>query len=480
MDGFVFADLSSLPFHVTHYNALAPNLWKEHFTMFELTTIMRQQDSRPFAELLARVREVNQLPQDLNTLHSRTIAPDAANYPSSAQHLFKNNNQVETHNISLYERNTEQKYLIKSINSVVGNISQDMASHILNIISSDSRKTAQLPSTLSLAVGCRYEISVNVNVFDNLVNGAGGIIQHIQLTTDNLTASGIVWMLFDDNKVGARTRADSRTLNKSHIHHIWTPILPLSKQFQVERSHLAQVLRKQFPLRQSAAKTIHRLQGDTMDQVVVDFTSSRKEPHIHYVGLSRVRTLKGLYILNLCENKMHISENVRQEMAQLRTSHRMPISLYFPQLHASPTTFNILFLNVRSLHKHIAEVRHDHIIAACDVCIFCETRAADTDDDAMYHIDHFNHIIHCSSHNSRQRPHYGLALYSKLPVIHRPQPVTLATSNDTVECSVIRIALQPSVILSIACVYRRPSTDIEHLKYAISHYSRNRQLSVYH
>jgi len=470
MDGFVFADLSSSPSHVTHYNALAPNLWKENFTMFELTAIMRQQDSCPFAELLARVHEGNQLPQDLNTLHSRTIAPDAANYPSSAQHVFKTKNQVETHNISLFERSTEQKYLIKSIDSVVGNnISEDMASHILNIIPSDSRKTAQLPSTLLLAVGCRYEISVNVNVSDGLANSAGGIIQHIQLTTDNLTASGIVWMLFDDNKVGARTRADSRTLCKSHIHHTWTPILPLSRQFQVGRSHSAQVLRKQFPLRQSAAKTIHRSQGDTMDQVVVDFTSSCKEPHIHYVGLSRVRTLEGLFILNLCENKMHISENVRHEMAQLCTSRRMPISLYFPQLHASPTTFNILFLNVRSLHKHIAEVRHDHVITACDVCIFCETRTADTDDDDMYHIDNFNHIIHCSSHNSRQRPHYGLALYSKLPVIHRSQPVTLATSNDTDECSVIRIALQPSVILSIACVYRRPSTDLEHLKYAISH-----------
>jgi len=59
--------------------------------MFELRTIMHQQDSRPFAELLARVREGNQLPQDLITLHSRTIAPDAANYPSSALHLFKTN-----------------------------------------------------------------------------------------------------------------------------------------------------------------------------------------------------------------------------------------------------------------------------------------------------------------------------------------------------------------------------------------------------
>jgi len=468
MDGFVFVDLSASASHVTHYNALAPNLWKENFTKFELTTIMRQQHSRPFAELLAKVRKGNQLPQDLNMLHSRIIAPNAANYPSSAQHLFKTNSQVETHNISLYERSTDQKYFIQSIDSVVGTISADMASHILNIIPSDSRKTAQLPSTLPLAVGCRYEISVNVNVSDGLANGAGGIIQHIQLTTGNMKASGIVWILFDDNKVGARTRADSRTLYKSHIDHTWTPIVPLSRQFQVGRSHSAQVLRKQFPLRQSAAKTIHRSQGDTMDQVVVDFTSSRKEPHIHYVGLSRVRTLEGLFILNLCENKIHISENVRQEMAQLRTSRRMPISLYFPQLHASPTTFNILFLNVRSLHKHIDAVRHDHIITVCDVCMFCETRIAETDDDDMFHIDNFNSIIHRSSHNSHQRPHYGLALYSKLPVIHTSQPVTLSSSNNAVECSVIKIALQPSVILSIACMYRRPSTELKHLKYAIS------------
>jgi len=60
MDGFVFADLSSSASHVAHYNVLAPNLWKENFTMFELTTIMRQQESRSFAELLARVREGSQ------------------------------------------------------------------------------------------------------------------------------------------------------------------------------------------------------------------------------------------------------------------------------------------------------------------------------------------------------------------------------------------------------------------------------------
>jgi len=77
-------------------------------------------------------------------------------------------------------------------------------------------------------------------------------------------------------------------------------------------------MRKQFPLRHSAAKTIHRAQGDTLDEVVVDFSSSRKQAHIHYVGLSRVRKLEGLHILNLCHGKIHISPDVQQEMAELR------------------------------------------------------------------------------------------------------------------------------------------------------------------
>lgn len=37
-------------------SALATNLWKEHFTMYELTEIMRQKEDTYFAELLNRLR----------------------------------------------------------------------------------------------------------------------------------------------------------------------------------------------------------------------------------------------------------------------------------------------------------------------------------------------------------------------------------------------------------------------------------------
>ena len=83
-------------------------------------------------------------------------------------------------------------------------------------------------------------------------------------------------------------------------------------------SSKVQILRRQFPLRAAACKTIHRSQGDTFDEVVVDFPAYKKE-HMHYVGLSRVRNTSALHILNLNENKIKVSEEVKHEMSRLRT-----------------------------------------------------------------------------------------------------------------------------------------------------------------
>ena len=52
----------------SHYGSLAPNLWQEHFTMFELDEIMRQRESREFAQILNRLREGNHTQDDIAKL----------------------------------------------------------------------------------------------------------------------------------------------------------------------------------------------------------------------------------------------------------------------------------------------------------------------------------------------------------------------------------------------------------------------------
>lgn len=49
-------------------------------------------------------------------------------------------------------------------------------------------------------------------------------------------------------------------------------------------------VRKQFPLKVAYALTIHKAQGITVDQAVVDIGSSEYGLGLSYVGLSRVKT----------------------------------------------------------------------------------------------------------------------------------------------------------------------------------------------
>ena len=65
--------------------------------------------------------------------------------------------------------------------------------------------------------------------------------------------------------------------------------------------------------------------------------------HMHYVGLSRVRNSSALHILNLNENKIKVSEKVKNEMSRLRTEATLvPLVVSV----GSPKTITILFQNV--------------------------------------------------------------------------------------------------------------------------------------
>ena len=205
---------------------------------------------------------------------------------------------------------------IKAHDSVIGANSQQLRDNILQQIPSDPRKTRQLHGTLNLAVAERTEISHNTRTEDGLTNGAANVIKLIQVhQTDR--PSGIIWVQFDHSDVGEKTRHDNRQFYVQGIEPTWTPIKPITTQFAVGRNRTVQVVRKQFLLRPAAAKTIHRSQGDTENRIVVNLDTRLAIPHIHYVGLSRVATIEGLSITDLCENKIAVSNAMCKEMAHL-------------------------------------------------------------------------------------------------------------------------------------------------------------------
>ena len=93
MDGYVFTDVQCL----NSYNILAPNLWRKYF-MFELDEIMRQRDSKMFAEILNRLCEGNHrcTPSDLQKLKERCV--EESDCPIEAPRLFIQNALVDEYN----------------------------------------------------------------------------------------------------------------------------------------------------------------------------------------------------------------------------------------------------------------------------------------------------------------------------------------------------------------------------------------------
>ena len=98
MDGWIFQDLKQ------NAQALACNLWKENFTLFELKEVMRQKDDLAFAELLNRLRYNEMTTDDMAVIQKCTIAVGDENYPHNAPHLFTMNAKVDDYNNKLREQ----------------------------------------------------------------------------------------------------------------------------------------------------------------------------------------------------------------------------------------------------------------------------------------------------------------------------------------------------------------------------------------
>ena len=176
MDSYIFKDMNH-----SEYAILAPNLWNELFKMFELDEIMRQRESKEFAEMLNRLREGKHTEQDIVNLKQRIIEANNSNYPLDAPHLFTENEKVNKFNNRVRRSISGTKYTIKAHDSVIGATSELRDKIMKQIPNLEPKNTKQLHYNLNLAVEERTEISLNTRIDDGMTNGASNVIKLIQL-----------------------------------------------------------------------------------------------------------------------------------------------------------------------------------------------------------------------------------------------------------------------------------------------------------
>ena len=201
------------------YTVLTPNLWQQHFTMFELQEIMRQKESKELAEILNRLIEGRHTHVDILKIKERLISDELQitdSYPIDVTHLFiQNHAKVNEYNNRVHHALPGTKCEITAQDSVIGANSAELRDKTMKQILTDPRETKQLVFNFQLAEGERTELAINVRIDDGLTNGASDVIRKIQLNDKN-KPSGIVWVKFDHEDVGQKTRYENRRLYRGY------------------------------------------------------------------------------------------------------------------------------------------------------------------------------------------------------------------------------------------------------------------------
>ena len=370
---------------------LAPIIW-DKFLFHELTQIMRQRNSS-FAQMLNLIRlgkpEENSEVDKMLKGRELKLDENDPNYPNGVLHVYALNVHCNVRNEKMLNHLNGQLYISQANDSL-----QDIKINMSEIDLSNlpTSKTGNLAKTLLLKVGARVFVSTNIDVSDGLTNGVFGTVSHI-VTTRHQNRNGnvveeirVILVRFDSEKVGREARAKSvyKNLDSEAV-----PIHKTEVMFQTrstgEHKKTIRVVRKQFPLVLAWAVTIHKVQGMTMDRIVVDMSRDKGNymKGQAYVAFSRVRTLEGLHIINYSRHQIRTCGKVKKEMDRLRNERKLP-SLPEALIWSIPKeTISMVHLNIQGLHARSRtkqlDVQMDNELQKVDILCLTETHFEEDD-----------------------------------------------------------------------------------------------------
>ena len=183
----------------------------------------------------------------------------------------------------------------KEFTNIATDSKKDGCTELANIrMPTNPYETGNLKKILTVKINARVMITTNINVTDGLTNGAMGTVTNIVI----------------DERTG-KVSTILVSFNSKHVGQEQCPQVSIKVQtkmlYQYIRGNIShtqkasyQATRSQFPLTLAWAVTIHKCQGLTLPEIVIDMTpaNGKLKPGETYVAFSRVRTLVKLHIIN--------------------------------------------------------------------------------------------------------------------------------------------------------------------------------------
>lgn len=253
--------------------------FKTFQTFVELKQCHRQSGSEEaaFRTALDHVADgaTTQDDYDLLTERRRAIlSKEEIDSFDNAIHLFPTNAQVIRHNDKVLRDSKLPIARIVSKNNpnyrpiTNKSLDEDIEEGLLHII--------------KLQVGNRVMLRTNISVSHGLVNGSIGTVRAIVFKEDELPPALPKYILVEFDNYKGPTLPSRPGL---------VPIEPVTRSFRKGNTTFT---RTQLPIMLAYASTIHKIQGLTLDKVVVEIGSAEMCNGLTYVAMSRVRQLKNL------------------------------------------------------------------------------------------------------------------------------------------------------------------------------------------
>ena len=275
------------------------------FKMIELTEIMRQKDDKPFTELLNRLRTATHTEDDLKIIQSRSSdnSVNNANYPTQALHIFAENAPVDQHNNGHLEQLRTPLYSLQAIDQYPKNVSKQ---NIDRVLARGRSETGALDSKLLIKVNARVMLTTNIDITDRLINGQMGTVTKVAIN-QNTNKPSVIYIKFDDPQAGINAKSKKHS-DKYARENNSVPIEPVLARIKIKpgKPSSPELQRLQFPITLACSCTVHKVQGLTLNEIVVSFNLNRQN-HFNYgqiyVALSRATSLQGLHVIGQIKNK---------------------------------------------------------------------------------------------------------------------------------------------------------------------------------
>ena len=342
-------------------------------------------------------------------------------------------------------------------------------------------KTKGLPGKIILKVGAPILITVNDLKYkeDGIVNGARGYIDSFQMEDGDTSVIKIIWVVFRDKNVGRRLRRDKCDIKGSHKTQspAAVPIVVTKTRFELNYGNHKYV-RTQFPVVLAYAVTAHKAQGESLEEVTVDFTpdNEKKKPYIidgsFYVAITRATKSENVYLKDFDPSYIKCNPNVAEKIDSMRITRPYKFKKYYNEdevFNEKDKEIKIGYLNINGVldGDHFVYLNNDKNLLNLDIVVLAETKLTKSEDNVYLaeKLDAFNLLQRYDEDDGKR--HMGLLMMSPKKSSFGKFDRNMLEGFKDENCQGLLYGFMNPLYLRMSFIYLRPGvgskTQISHM-----------------